>query len=581
VDAGETLPRKAAGDTGWSRSITLLGPLRAVWWLFTSLRFATVLLVALSVLSLVGVLIPQVPSAIRGQPALEEMWLKGKEDDLGFLATVMDRLGLFDIFHAGWFSVLLAITVVSTGAYIVSRVPGIWVSITRPRTRVPDRYFELAPVRVSTDSPVDAGGLAGALRRRFYRVEATKETDATYLFADRFQFAQAGTLITHAAVIVFILSAVVSRMDSFEAPLFMAEGETLPVFPVRNPEQLQVKLVDSHGEFAASGQPLEYRSDLEIYRNGELVKTCSSTVNSPCGHDGYRFYQSAWFGFGAALQVRDLATGNVVYRETLALSGQSPAPHVVIRDQAGDVVFEDTMALTEELEAGDVNYRGKLVELPGGRVLSIGLRETSAGRELLVLEPAGAGFEPLAVALREGDTADGSGLTVSYVEETMVPSLITSEVPLPGSPGAAEPVFLQMRGVVYGTDDVAEGDSRPVAAVRDTDLTLVAPGANPLEFAPGESRSVDGYEYTFLGPREFSGIQAKRDRSDYLVWAGAGLMVAGMMMTFWVPRRRLWGKISSSGADFAGQAPGHADYASELRGLVAQVQADKPAERQG
>jgi cytochrome c biogenesis protein ResB len=110
------------------------------------------------------------------------------------------------------------------------------------------------------------------------------------------------------------------------------------VFPVRNAEQIQVELTDAHGEFAADGQPLDYSSDMVIYKNGDEVKRCESTVNSPCAYDGYRFYQAAYFGFGAAVQVKDTETGNVVYRETLALIDRAPSPHVLIQD-AGDVAW--------------------------------------------------------------------------------------------------------------------------------------------------------------------------------------------------------------------------------------------------
>src|SRR2546426_10446660 len=304
LEAGETLPGAGAPPAarlGWSRSFGLLNPLRAVWWLFTSVRFAIVLLAVLSAISLVGVLLPQVPAAMRGDVMLETAWLGSKEGTFGFLTDPMDRLGLFDLFHARWFAVLLAITAVSTGAYVISRFAGVWASITGPRMRVPDRYFDIAPNRLHAAEGIDAGKLSALLRRARYRVECFEEPGATYLFADRFQWAQLASLLTHAAVIVFILAAVVSRVDAFSSPLFLSEGSTLPVFPVRDANQMQVELVDAHGEFAADGRPLDYRSDLIIYERGEEVERCVSTVNSPCSYNGYRFYQSAYFGFGAAV----------------------------------------------------------------------------------------------------------------------------------------------------------------------------------------------------------------------------------------------------------------------------------------
>ena len=77
-----------------------------------------------------------------------------------------------------------------------------------------------------------------------------------------------------------------------------------------------------------------------------------------------------------------------------------------------------------------------------------------------------------------------------------------------------------------------------------------------------------GYEYSFLGQREFAGITVKRDRSDYLVWAGAALILAGLMATFWVPRRRFWAKITATRTVMAGQAPAHARYTRELKRLA-------------
>jgi cytochrome c biogenesis protein ResB len=514
---------------------------------------------------------------MRGNPALEDVWLQSKEDDFGFLTQPMDRLGLFDIFHAGWFAVLMGVTVASTGAYVVSRIPGVWTSITRPRRRVPDTYFDVAPVRVQAGMGVDVGGFESLLKRRFYRVERTDEAGATYLFADRFQWGQAGTLLTHVAVIIFILAAVVSRMDSFEAPLFMAEGETQPLFPVRDPNQLQVELVDTHAEFAASGQPLDYRSDLAIYRNGDLVKACSSTVNSPCGYGGYQFFQSAWFGFGAALEVRDTENGNVVYRETLALSDKTPAPRVIIRDATGAVLLDEALILTEELSTGDVRYAGTLVTLADGRILSIGLRETDGAQQLIVLEP-GASAGGIALALERGESGGDEGLSVEYAGTTELPSALVAEIPAPEGASATDTggVRLQMTGVPYGTTDVSEGDADVEPATGETALTLSGLRTLPLTLAPGESETIGAYEYTFLGEREFSGLQAKRDRSDYLVWVGAALIVVGVMITFWVPRRRLWAKIDSSGMALAGQAPSHADYGSELRELAARAGAEAP-----
>lgn len=582
MESGEALRRPA--PRGWSRTFGLLNPLRAAWWLFTNVRFAIVLLAVLCVISLLGVVLPQKSLAVRGDVVAEAQWLDVQEGRFGFLTEPLDTAHLFDVFHARWFGILLAMTAASTGAYVVSRFPGVWRGVTQPRKRVPDRYFEMAPNRLDVSEQLDADRLAATLRRSRYRVERFDEHGATYLFADRFAWAQVGTLITHAAVILFILSAVVSRADAFSSPLFLAEGATLPVFPVRDPNQMQVELHDARGQFAPDGQPLDYRSEISIYRRGEEVKRCASTVNSPCSYAGYKFYQSAYFGFGAALEVSDLSTGNVVYRETLVLSDQARSPHVLFTDTAGAVLLNETLVLTDELVAGDFTYRGALVRLAEGRLISIGLQRAADGEErLAVLEP-GEGEGLVQLSLAEGESAESGGLVVTYQGTAETPYALVPDLPLPPDSEGARTgeTALQMSNVVYGTDRTSGGT--PVTAPSASGpplLTVSGLRAQAVELEAGESVEIDGYRYTFLGQREFAGVTVRRDRSDYLVWTGAALIVIGLVATFWVPRRRFWARITATRTWLAGQAPAHARYHRELARLAAAAAAGQRKENSG
>ena len=573
MDSGEVLrthtPARVTAR-GWSRTFGLLNPLRAVWWLFTNVRFAIVLLVVLCAISLLGVVLPQKPLAVRGDVVAEASWLDVQQGRFGFLTGPLDAAHLFDVFHARWFGILLTVTAASTAAYVLSRYPGVWRAITRPRKRVPERYFEMAPNRLEVAGEVNLDRLEATLRRSRYHVERFEEGRVTYLFADRFAWAQLGTLITHAAVIVFIFSAVVSRADAFSSPLFLAEGSTLPVFPVRNSNQMQVELRDARARFAADGQPLDYRSEMSIYRRGAEAKRCTSTVNSPCSYDGYKFYQSAYFGFGAAVEVRDLATGNVIYRETLALADTAKSPHVIVRDSAG-VLLDETLVLTDELQAGDFTYRGTLVRLPDGRLITIGLQRTADGEERLALLEPGAGERLVHLSLAVGESAESGGLFVTYEDAAETPYALIPDFPLPPGTGSATAgeAALQMNNVVYGTNTTSEGTTRTAPSPNGLPELIVS-GLKPqaVRFEAGESVEIDGYQYTFLGQREFAGITVKRDRSNYLVWAGAALIVIGLAATFWVPRRRFWARITATRTSLAGQAPAHARYNHELARLA-------------
>ncbi|MEX0801012.1 MAG: cytochrome c biogenesis protein ResB [Dehalococcoidia bacterium] len=548
----------ALRGSSWLRLARELDPFRATWRLFTNVRWAIGIITFMVLASLVGVLVPQAPANVRGSDALEAGWLARQEERFGFLTDAMNSLGLFDVFHARWFVYALGLLVVSVSVCTASRLPSIWRTVTRPRKRVNDAYFQSAHHRYDYATPSGAHDLEAALRKRLYKVERYDEGDTLYLFADRFQFVQLATFASHLALIVLLAAALVSRFDGFSTGVMLAEGSTAPVFDLADPDQMQVELVDTVGRFTDSGQPLEYSSQLAIHRGGEEVARCTSTVNSPCGFDGYRFHQAAYFGFGADVRVRDLASGNVVYRETLSLSDQLPSPHVIVRDGDGATLLDERLVLTDILSNEELTYYGALVELENGRVLTIGARKL-AGEEdwrLAVFEP-GEG-ETSQLLLAEGDSGSASGLDVTFAGLGSLPAAFVRDFPLPEGlePGGSGDAVLEMRNVVYGTDTPSEGTSLEAAGDGPPELTIVGLRPQAVTLREGDSVEIGGYEYTFQSQREFAGIQVKKDRGDLLIWIGAGLLIGGLLATFWVPRRRLWAKITPARTYLAGHA-GH------------------------
>jgi hypothetical protein len=359
---------------------------------------------------------------------------------------------------------------------------------------------------------------------------------------------------------MFLAAALVSRFSGFSNGMFIAEGATAPVFALTHPNQMQVELLDAVGRFSPEGRALEYSSDLAIYEGGERVKLCTSTVNSPCSYNGYRFHQAAYFGNGADVQVRDLASGNVIFRETMSLSDTLPSPHVIVRDGGGRVLLDDTLVLTDILSSDEFTYYGTLVTLPDGRVLTMGARRPAESDrwQLAVFEP-GEGEETVQLVLSEGESASAGGLEFVYAGLQAAPAAFVSDFPLPPDSAAGEDggALLEMSNVFIGTGTASEGTAvEPATGSGPPQLTIIGLRPRAVSLMPGESVEIGGYEYSFLGQREFAGIQVKKDRSDYLIWVGTALLITGLMVTFWVPRRRLWARITPTRTHIAGQA-GH------------------------
>jgi cytochrome c biogenesis protein ResB len=564
---------KAQAARSWAQTARELDPLRAVWRLFTSVRWALILLAFLALAGLLGVLLPQIPSTIRGDDVAVAAWLDTQDGKFGVFTDAFHRLAFFDVFHARWFAAGLGLLVISVTVCTANRFFPIWRTIRRPQRRVPETFFQRAHHRAEFATPAEPLALEGVLRRRRYRVERFQEGETTYLFADRFSAAQLGTFVSHLALIMFIAGALVSKLTGFSQDMFVGEGTSAPVFAVSNPNQMQVRVVDTVARFDLQGQPLDYRSELAIYQGGDEVKRCTATVNGPCAYSGYRFHQAAYFGFGAELQVRDVRSGNVIYKEVLALSDSMPAPHVIVRGGDGETLLDATLVLTDFVETA----YGTTVTIPGSeRTMWIGVRpDESSGRlDLLAFEP-GQQADAVRLLLPEGQRASAGGLDFEFVSLQRLPASFEPGFPLPPVSAEESPqgqVLLEMSNVVYGVEETSSGEAVSVPTQDGPPtLSVVGVSAIVLNLEPGQAASVGDYEYTFVGQREFAGIKVKRDRSDNLIWVGTGLLLGGLGITFYVPRRRLWAKITPERTYLAGVAGHLANFRREMGKLGAEA----------
>jgi cytochrome c biogenesis protein ResB len=157
----------------------------------------------LAAFGLMGVLIPQVPEAMRGNEAAVQAWLDTKRDTFGPLTDLMYRLGLFSVFQARWFLFALGFLVLFVTTCTLNRWSPTFRNVFRPPVRVPDSFYVRAHNRTEL-APVAAADVEHELRgMRFGRVETEVRDGATHIFADRFPWTQLSTFISHLALILF------------------------------------------------------------------------------------------------------------------------------------------------------------------------------------------------------------------------------------------------------------------------------------------------------------------------------------------------------------------------------------------
>ena len=98
-----------------------LDPFGTVWRLLANAKFALTLIALAVLFGLIGVVVPQLPEAMRGNPAAKAAWLELRREDYGLFTGAMSRAGMFEIFQAPWFVGLWIVIIVAVTVCTVSR----------------------------------------------------------------------------------------------------------------------------------------------------------------------------------------------------------------------------------------------------------------------------------------------------------------------------------------------------------------------------------------------------------------------------------------------------------------------------
>jgi cytochrome c biogenesis protein ResB len=553
-------PSPAAAPTSPARSARprrpAFEPFVPIWRVLTSVRFAVSFIGVLALFGLAGVLIPQVPEPMRGNDAAIRVWLDQERDTFGPLTGPMHRLGLFEVFHAKWFLAALGFLVVNVSVCTFNRWAPTFRNVFRPPKRVPESFFDRAHNR-TTLAPVDAADLERALRASRFKVETQREGGATYVFADRYPWTQLATFVSHLALVLFIAGGLITWLTGFSAEIFTGEGTTAPVFAVKDPRQLQVRVDQAVGRFGERGNPLDFRTHLTVFRNGEQVAEGTATVNDPFKYGGYRFHQLAYWPDGVELVVRDAATGAAVFHETFPLQDTVAAPAITITDAAGRTLVSDVITPTDFVGPAS----GTLVRADDTHVFWVGLTPRDDNTWQLVAYDPRAGGDPSSAQLRigEGESAALSGLQVRFDRVASLPASLGLGVPGGGADGRT---LAELARAADGTPT----------------LTLAASDRPAITLAPGEPVTVGAYQYEFVGMRAFAGIGVKRDNGAWFIWVATAMLVGGLAITFYLPRRRLWIKLTSERTQVAALAEKSGGFEKDMRALARRLRVPVPPE---
>jgi cytochrome c biogenesis protein len=493
VDERLSTTPTAPDGTGAPVGLGARGWLRWGWRLLTSMRTALVLLFLLAVAAVPGSLLPQRSS----DPAAVQRW---QEDNPG-LAPLVDALSGFDVYGSPWFSAVYLLLFVSLVGCVLPRSRQHWRAMRARPPAAPRRLERLpAATEVAVDAPPEQA-LAAArsvLRGRRYRVA---EGDG-WVSAERGYLRETGNLVFHLSLVVVLVAVAVGHLYGFRANVVVVEGEGFSNVVA------QYDSVETGPWFDdASLEPFTVgldRFDVRYEQSGEQA-------GAPRDFDA----RVTWTEEpGATARTATIASNQplVTGRSKVFLTGNGYAPRFTVRDGEGQVVWQGASPFLPR----DANNTSEgVVKVPEA-------------------QPEQLGFTGLFLP-----TAAIIGSPISIFPDTRDPRVFLTafEGDLGLDDGTPQSVYRLETGAITQFRD-PEAPGEPLAralAVGDT-----------LEL-PGGAGSI-----TFDGVSRFVNLQVARDPGTTPALVGAVLAMAGLLLSLFVRRRRVFVRAAPPEADGSG-----------------------------
>ncbi|KRE30023.1 cytochrome c biogenesis protein ResB [Agromyces sp. Soil535] len=507
-DASVTQPK--LGVVGW---------LRFAWRQLTSMRTALLLLLLLAIAAVPGSLVPQRSSDPNGVT----QYFADNPD----LAPVLDGFQMFDVYTSAWFSAIYLLLFVSLIGCVIPRTKHHFDALRARPPRTPVRLsrlagyterplagFETAHGASSTSSAADAAidRAAAELRRAGYRVERYDMRGEASVSAERGYLRETGNLVFHTALLGVLVAVGIGGGFGFSGQRVVVEGQsfvnTLAAYDSFNPGRFfddttldpyrlslgELDAVYETRNQEAIGQPIDFTAHVSVQAKGGDSEPGVVKVNAP-------------------LRVH----GTDVY-----LLGNGYAPTITVRNPDGEVVFTDAVPFLPQ----DANLTSiGVVKVPDGLEEQLGMvgffypTQTTLGSGAYTSSYPDLVYPVLTLNVYQGDLGINEGTPTSVY--TLDPSSMEQ---LTGGSTGVESIELMPGETV----ELPNG----LGSVSFED---VSPDAGDPDAAEGDySQSVS----------RFASFDIHDDPSQGWVLAFAVLIVAGLLVSLFVPRRRMWVKAA-------------------------------------
>ena len=308
-----------------------------------SMNLAITLLVAVAVASIIGTVLKQNEAYQNYIVKFGPFWFEA-----------FKSLGLYDVYSAGWFLLILAFLVISTSVCIYRNVPHMLRDMRSFRLNVQESSLRAFHVRREWTLALPAAEVEQRVtafaRAKGYRVRRKDHGDHQVIAAMNGTANRLGYMFTHTAIVVICIGGLLDgnlplklkemsgqikietrdipaaevpreswlsvQNPSFRGSITVPEGSTANIAFLQlrdgylvQPLPFNVELKDFRIEHYETGQPKSFESDLVITAPDEPPLTTTIAVNHPLIYKGYAIYQSSFNDGGTRLQLSAWSLG--------------------------------------------------------------------------------------------------------------------------------------------------------------------------------------------------------------------------------------------------------------------------------
>ena len=262
------------------------------WKFFASVKLSVVLLLALAATSVIGTVIPQ-----NAAPA---MYIQKYGETL---YTLFDALDFFDMYHAWWFRLLLALLTINIIVCSINRLQATWKIIFPKKVNFQADRFRKSKDREEWEKAASLEDLQYAyenyLGRHFRQLTRKEKKDGHLLFAEKGRWTRLGVYAVHFSILLLVIGGLVGSLFGFEGYANIPEGESVKQIDLKNKDaQKTLPFAIRCDEFSLShyesGMPKEYRSTVSLLNDGKVVHQADIRVNDPLHYQGISIFQSSY-----------------------------------------------------------------------------------------------------------------------------------------------------------------------------------------------------------------------------------------------------------------------------------------------